>query len=128
MKLIEEYNHLVKSVKATAKASGNKINNEDISKRLGFTRTYFSGLLGGSVAIKEKHIKDFKAHFSKELSADIKPAPAGNPLDRAEATIKALLHRFAKLEAKVTNRPIQEILDELDDDIILQLNDLNKDN
>jgi hypothetical protein len=126
MKLIEEYNHLVKSVKTNAKASGNKINNEDIAKRLGLTRTYFSGLLGGSVAVKEKHIEDFKAHFSKELSTAIRPATAGDPLNRERAMIKALLHRFAKLEAKVTDRPIQEILDELEEDIILHLNDLNK--
>ncbi|MVT39747.1 hypothetical protein GO495_04060 [Chitinophaga oryziterrae] len=126
MKLKEEYNDLVKSVKTNAKASGNKINNEDIAKRLGLTRTYFSGLLGGSVAVKEKHIEDFKAHFSKELSTDIKPADAGDPLNRERAIMKTLLHRFAKLEAKITDRPIGDILDELEEDIIVNLKDLNK--
>jgi hypothetical protein len=125
MKLKEEYNRLVKSVKANAKESGNKIKNEEIAKRLGFTKPYFSELLKGSLAVKAEHIEAFKAHFSKELSAGEKPAPAGDSLNRERALIKVLLHEVAKLKSAATGIALETVLQEFEKDARSIMYELN---
>ncbi|GAA3925492.1 hypothetical protein GO495_04045 [Chitinophaga oryziterrae] len=125
MKLKEEYNRLVKSVKANAKESGNKIKNEEIAKRLGFTKSYFSELLKGSLAVKEEHIEGFKAYFSKELSGDVKPAPAWDSMNRERALIKVLLHEVAKLKSAATGAAIEVVLAEFEKDTRDVMNELN---
>lgn len=125
MKLTEEYNRLVKSVKDSVKAKGGKITNEQLAKKVGLTRTYFSSLLGGSEAVKEKHIEDFKAHFRDELRGIEKPAPAGDKLNRERALIKVLLHEVARLKSKDEKIPFAQALEELKQSTNLVLDDLD---
>lgn len=57
------YRELVGKTKKALKKAGNPLRNEDIADILGYTRSYFSTLLGNRGKVTEKHIKDFKLHF-----------------------------------------------------------------
>lgn len=126
MDLKEQYNDLVKTVKRNMLAQGQKITNGELAKRLGLSRTYFSGLLGGSKEVSKKHISDFKSHFRDELIGMIRPNRSEDDFNLERAFLKVLGHRLAKVEAMVTNRPLQDILKEIEQDTILVLHELER--
>jgi transcriptional regulator with XRE-family HTH domain len=125
MKLSDEYSLLVKSIKNKVKERGERITNEEIAKRLGLTRTYFSSLLNETTPIKAKHIEDLKAHFQMDLSSIDKPAPAGDKLNRERAIIKVLIHEVARLKAKDEGITFDEALSKLKQSTSLVLDDLD---
>lgn len=59
----KEYKRLTEIVRNTRKSQGISYRNEDIAGVLGYSRTYFSGLLGKSAIVTEDHIKNIKLHF-----------------------------------------------------------------
>jgi transcriptional regulator with XRE-family HTH domain len=126
MNLKEEYNSLVKTVKNTVKERGGKITNEEMAERLNISRTYLSGLLGGSKEVTKKHIDDFKSHYRDELAGVIRPSEAGDAVNRERALIKVLLHRVAKLEAERLGMPVETVLAELEKDTMIAWRDLEK--
>lgn len=73
MDLKETYQNLVQRIQNYHRGNGKKISKELIAQKLGLTRTYFSGLLGGSAEIKQFHIDDLKLKFRDELEG--KPLP-----------------------------------------------------
>src|SRR5687767_3079643 len=124
MKLFEEYSNLVKTIKSKTKQGGGKITNEEIAKRLGLTRTYFSTLLNGTVPVKEKHIEDLKAHFQEVFSEVEKPALPGDKINRERAIIKVLMHEVAILKADKEGITFAEALAKLKQSTSLVLDDL----
>lgn len=63
MNFKEEYKKLVEIVKKTRKANEEAFRNQDIADILGYSRTYFSGLLGKSVPVTSDHIKNLRLNF-----------------------------------------------------------------
>jgi len=59
----KEYKKLVGTVKSTRKGQKLSFRNEDIAGILGYSRTYFSGLLGKSAIVTQDHLKNLKLHF-----------------------------------------------------------------
>lgn len=126
MNLKEEYNSLVKTVKTSVKKAGGKITNEEMAERLNISRTYLSGLLGGSKEVTKKHIDDFKSHYRDELGGIVKPSEPGDSVNRERALIKVLMHRVAKLEAERLGMPVELVLAELEKDTMLAWRDLEQ--
>jgi len=126
MNLKEEYNSLVKTVKNAVKLAGGKITNEEMAERLNISRTYLSGLLGGSKEITKKHIDDFKSHFRDELAGIIRPSGPGDVVNRERALIKVLMDRVAKLEAERLGMPVESVLVELEKDTMIAWRDLEQ--
>lgn len=54
-------------IKKAYKAEGRIMRNEDIAKTLGYSRSYFSTLLGDSGKIDQGHINTLKLHFKNVL-------------------------------------------------------------
>lgn len=78
------------------------------------------------MAVKEKHMEDFKAPFSKKLSTEnIRPADAGDSLNRERAIIKVLLHEVAKLKSTATGIAIETVLQEFEKDVRSNMDELN---
>ena len=59
----KEYKKLVGVVKNTRKGKKLPFRNQDIADTLGYSRTYFSGLLGKSAIVNQDHIKNLKLNF-----------------------------------------------------------------
>jgi len=126
MNLKEEYNSLVKTVKQNIKKAGGKITNEEMAEKLNISRTYLSGLLGGSKDVTKKHIDDFKSHYRDELEGIVKPSKPGSIVNRERALIKMLYQRLAKLEAERLGIPIEKVMDEMDRDTMIAWRDLEQ--
>jgi hypothetical protein len=62
-----ELQGLVKLVKDYAKKQGRPLKNEDMAKRMGVSRTYFSDLMGAHAEVTQKHIALFKEEFRQEI-------------------------------------------------------------
>lgn len=108
MNLKEEYNSLVETVKMSVKKSGGKITNEEIAARLSISRTYLSGLLGGSKEVTKKHIDDFKSHFRDEIKGVYIPQIDDN-LNPERALMLALLQDYAEWKAEVTGVSFEDV-------------------
>jgi len=102
MEFKKELNKLVDIVKAAYLKHGSKITNEEIAKRLGYNRSYFSTLTGATGKVEKEHIENFKAHFHSELNGVVKPAAPGDSINRERALIKVLLHQVATLTAEIS--------------------------
>lgn len=94
-----ELQSLVKLVKDSAKQKGTPLKNEEIAKRMGISRTYFSDLLGANAEVNEKHIALFKEKFRQELDNVARQGSAKrrNP---ERAMLLALLVDYCENEAK----------------------------
>ncbi|MEZ2446105.1 hypothetical protein AB6805_30530 [Chitinophaga sp. RCC_12] len=117
---------LIKTVKANARATGGKLTNEEITRRLGKkSRTYLSDLLNpDGPNVTQSHILVFKQVFANELQGATLPAAPKDPLNRERAYIKTLVQRLASLEARLSNRDKKIILTEIEQDTILNLKEL----
>lgn len=63
----ERYRKLVKDLKNLKAKSGETLRNEDIASTLGYSRSYFSNLLGTRGEVTPRHIKNLLLHYP-ELS------------------------------------------------------------
>lgn len=63
----ERYRKLVKDLKNLKAISGETLRNEDIASTLGYSRSYFSNLLGTRGEVTPRHIKNLLLHYP-ELS------------------------------------------------------------
>ena len=126
MEFKKELNRLVEIVKAAYLKQGSKITNEEIAKRLGYNRSYFSTLTGSTGKVEKEHIDNFKAHFQSELSGVIKPSPPGDELNRERALIKMLYQRVAKLEAERLGISVEVVMKEMEKDTMIAWRDLEK--
>lgn len=99
---------LVDFVKNQTRDAGGRLTNEEIAKRLGYGRTYFSSLLGESGRVEQKHIENFKAHFKDELRgvANVKPGDTMNP---EKALFFAFLQDYAEWKADVTGQSFAQV-------------------
>ncbi|ASZ14539.1 hypothetical protein KTO58_01130 [Chitinophaga pendula] len=88
-------NELVNTVKAWAKSQGQRLTVDDIAGRMHITRTYLSGLLGGSKEVTKKHVLDFRSHFKQELllAAGIE---SNDKISRERALLLALVHDYTE--------------------------------
>lgn len=123
MKLKEEFNLLVNTVKNVYRGGGQRITNEAIGKKMGLSRSYFSGLLGGSEEVKQKHIDDFKAHFSQELKNAYIPQ-IQDKVNPERALLLAMVQDYAEWKAQATGQSFQEVKAELKKKANLILSDL----
>jgi len=126
MEFKKQLKELVDIVKAHYLKQGVKITNEEIAKRLGYNRSYFSTLTGGSGKVEKEHIENFKAHFHSEIAGIIKPSLPGDEVNRERALIKMLYQRVAKLEAERLGVPVESVMDEMDRDTMIAWRDLEK--
>jgi len=67
MDLKKEYNSLVELIKSFRKKNNLPFRNEDIAGVLGYTRSYFSTLLGKGSEVKAEHIKQLHLNFPDAL-------------------------------------------------------------
>lgn len=98
MELREEYNLLVETVKKYYREAKRKITIEEMAARLGYTRTYMSGLIGGSKELTTKHLEDFRLRFREELSGVI-PEP-GDKMNPERSLLVALLDEVATMKSE----------------------------
>jgi len=122
----KELKSLVETVKNNYKKAGKKITNEEIAARLGYNRSYFSTLTTGSVKVEKEHIDNFKAHFQSELAGVIKPSRPGDKSNRERAMIRVIWQRVAKQEALRLGVSVKEALDGMEDDTMIALSDLER--
>lgn len=126
MNFKEELKSLVDKVKGTAKAAGIKLTNEEIAKRMGYTRTHFSTLVSGPAKVEKDLVDTFRERFRAELDGVYKPSAPGEELNRERAIIKMLFHRVAKLEAERLGIPVEKALEEMERDTRIALRDLKE--
>lgn len=101
MNIKEEYRILVKTVKDSAAKRGRKLRNEDIAKRLGYDRAYFSTLTGNTGKVTKEHLEEFKLHFQEELFDEVKAKP-GDTLNPERALLLAILEDYATRISEIT--------------------------
>lgn len=94
-----ELQSLVKLVKDNAKKNGAPVKNEEIAKRMGVSRTYFSDLLGANAEVTEKHVALFKEKFKQEIG-EITRHSADKRRNPERAMLLALLVDYCENEAK----------------------------
>ncbi|WP_126244369.1 hypothetical protein [Chitinophaga rhizosphaerae] len=121
-----ELQKLVDIVKNNSKMAGAPLTNEAIAKRLGYTRTHFSTLLGSNGKVYQEHLDNFKAHFRTELVGIGKPALPGDELNRERALLKVLVQRVAKQEAERLGISVEKALEEIERDTMIAWRDLEK--
>jgi len=122
-----ELRELVEIVKLNSKKAGGKLTNEEIAKRLGYSRPYFSTLIGTAGKVEKDHIDNFKSRFRDELEGKfIKPSLPGDVLNRERALIKVLFHRVVKLEAQRLGMPEDKVIAEMERDTNIALADLEQ--
>ncbi|HEY4287300.1 MAG TPA: hypothetical protein VGN00_09405 [Puia sp.] len=63
----QEYKKLLEIIKKRLAETDSPARNEDVAKTLGYSRSYFSTLIGAKGKITEDHITVLKAVFSKVL-------------------------------------------------------------
>lgn len=122
----KELKKLVTIVKDNAKKAGQKVTNEQIAERMGYSRTYFSTLTGKTGKVEKEHIDNFKAHFHLELEGIVKPSTPGDALNRERALVKMLYQRVAKLESERLGVPLDKVMDEMERDTMIAWKDLEK--
>ncbi len=120
----EEYNRLVDLLKSKAKENNVRLRNEDIAEQLSYTRSYFSTLLGKGGKVEKSHIDALKAHFSNELNGVFKPSKPNDLLNRERALLKVLLSEVAKISSAYYNKPIEQILNEINQNTTIEMNSL----
>lgn len=63
----KEYKKLLGIAKRNLLQAGKPCRNEDIAKKLGYTRSYLSQLIGERGVVTKDHINTFKLHFKEML-------------------------------------------------------------
>lgn len=123
----KELKRLVETVKANAKASGQKLSNEEIAKRIGKTRTYLSDLLNPEGPnVSEGIIAVFKQKFHYELQGATIPGEPKDPNNLVRAYVKTIVQRQADFEARITGRKREDILAEIERETIENLKELER--
>lgn len=117
----EQLRQMVNYVKEFSKASGEKINQDEMSRRMGFkNRTYLSQLLNGHEAVNEGHILKFKSAFREYLPKENDIQTVINRLDIIDSSIEVLMREFAKMKASLPDgRDPKAYLNELKQEIEL---------
>lgn len=108
----KELKRLVEIVKSYSREQGRKVTNEELATRLGYTRSYFSTLLGESGKVYKEHVDNFTAHFQKELSGAA-GITAGDPMNPEKALFFAFLLDYAEWKAEKTGRSLIEVKREI---------------
>ena len=103
MNIKKAYKELVETTKKHLLEQGLPARNEDIAKVLGYTRSYFSTLLGKKGNVTEEHIRAFKLHF---------PAVLENPTKQIDKPSQAIQANHKEKYDELLERRAQELLDD----------------
>jgi len=105
------------------------MNNEGIAKKMRYNSSYLSRIINEGVtdvfykklnSIFEKELQDFKTmqvNFAQQIQ---------KPDKYEQALLKTLLTDYIKFKSQMTNKSVEDIADEIDQNTKLTLRDLNK--